>query len=185
MGVMETGGIYAFVRIRAKSILIIWRAIRSENNEAEFLFAADLSSVFWPADVVARDCGCRISSHTISGGLAQHVYIDSFRPSVHRCDKKSHPGEKPEMSYCESQVFEQFRRRGDKIHFPTEFTFGRYSLILRHYCIWRDEFVRKCAIGESIIDTDGLKSRAAFIIIKQKRRTSSHWVFSMLRFLFA
>ena len=154
--------------MRTNLILSMYEMLQSEDNDVKFRCADELMSIFGTAEVVCHDCGCRISAHMVSMGYAKNVYLDSSHASVHSCNEKYHPGGKPSMEGCNSQVVEQLWSRMDKLHFATNFSVGRYRMFFRHYCIWRNAFVRKCAAGESRLDTHELKSRKGFIQ-KQKR----------------
>ena len=78
------------------------------------------------------------------------------------CDKRYHHDDKEEMSNCNIQSREQSWSRMDKLHCASNYSDGMYRLTFHHYCARRNEFVRKCATGDSKMDTGDLESLIAF-----------------------
>ena len=183
MGVKENGGPYASVCMRTNLIFSFWEMLQNENNEIKFTRAGDPKPVFGTADVVAHYCGCRFSSHMLASGYAKCVFLDTFRAGVHECDKRYHPDDKAEMSNCNSQAFEQLWSIVDKLHFATNFSYGRYRRIYHHYCVWGNEFVWKCAVGDSKMDTNDLNSRGAFL--KSRKCDISTWTYFPVGYIFS
>lgn len=71
-----------------------------------------------------------------------------------------------------SQAAEQLWSRMNKLHFATHMKRSNYRAFFRHYCIWRNAYVRMQSKGKFKRDVSGLPAKRTkkFTVMKKKSR---------------
>ena len=84
-----------------------------------------------------HDCSCRVQN-AIQGILCKECLLDAYHSKKHKCGMKAF-----EMKGSNGGAAEQLWSRLDILQ-PTVSHFSRphYRCFLKHYCIWRNSFVK-------------------------------------------
>ena len=89
--------------------------------------------------------------------------VDSWHVKKHKCDKAKfdpkHPTHRKFMKRLNSQAAEQLWSRMNKFHFATHMGRANYRAFMRHYCIWRNKYIRAQGDGVHRRDVSGLPNK--------------------------
>ena len=123
--------------------------------------------------IYCHDCACALEPkfHDKVG----RCLVDSWHVKKHKCDKAKfdpkHPKHRKFMKCLNSQAAEQLWSRMNKFHFATHMGRANYRAFMRHYCIWRNKYIRAQGDGVHRRDVSGLPNkRCKKKVIQSKSR---------------
>jgi hypothetical protein len=164
----QLGGVYGVINAaKGKAyILQLGEMLNGECTEYKkqslniFLKNAKCGTLF-------HDCACTLSSHVAAS--VDRCLLDGFHAKKHLCSKKmyhpDHPSNKKHAANRNTSACEQLWSRMDKLGFIRYLGRSNYRAVLRHYCLWRNRFIR---LGFST-DTNPCKSRGGVRTAALKR----------------
>jgi len=138
----HTGGLYATVdmetlRNKGNLVLHVTEMLNNENKAVKEFAINDMVVSSMPVKEFAHDCACQFKREWESRRLVKFCRLDGFHWKTHKCNV-----EKVTNPRFNSQAAEQLWSRLDNLHFMTEYSRARYRFFLRHYFVWRNNFLR-------------------------------------------
>jgi hypothetical protein len=153
----KIGGLFGTLTIKLQrnhkegnEILHLAEMLSTENNEYREECAKACKKNKIKFDGYAHDCGCKIKAW-FEGKYCTKCYLDGYHAKKHKCKMKAF-----KRKGYNSMAAEQLWGRLDQLgKILTHANRRHYRMLLRHYCIWRNDYVR----GTSRSDINPLTSR--------------------------
>lgn len=123
----------------------------------------EVVSTCGPVNIYCHDCACQLDKRFT--GKVGSCILDAFHAMAHKCDKKKydprHTANVHKMKGLNAQAAEQLWSIMDRFLFATNMGRSNYRAFFRHYCIWRNKFVRGQALGMHWVDVSRVPWRQA------------------------
>ena len=170
----QLGGLFAIVSMQQgqNQVLHLGEMLNSECNAYKEQ-ALHETLATWKVDEYCHDCACILEPKL--RGKVGRCLVDSWHVKKHKCSKAKfdpkHPKNQKYMKGKNSQAAEQLWSRMNKLHFATHMARANYRAFMRHYCIWRNHYIRAQLRGKHRLDVSSIPSKnAKKQVLKSKSR---------------
>ena len=138
----KTGGVFVTMDMKKNKkgsceILHLAEMLNTENTEYKKKCLRIMRKRKIKVGKYAHDCACVVETPFKEASLIDEALLDGFHGKKHKCKTK-----RCNQKRLNSQAAEQLWSRLDKLGFITHYSRAKFRCLLKHYCIWRNNFVR-------------------------------------------